>query len=267
MLLKTIRRVVGKIAAAALIGLGIASAAQATTVDDIVKRGTINIGVLTQSPQWSFLDENQNLAGYEIDAANLIGRYLGVKVNFVSLVPANRIPYLISGKIDAVFAIFGITPERAQQIAFSIPYSSNPTSLYAPKAAKIGSWADVANYRISVARGGVQERIADANAPKGTKILRFDSNAEETQAIVTGQADVIITVASVISEINKASPDLQVEPKLTLSIQHNGIGVAKENTDLLRWFNTTINYVKYNGELDAIHRKWFGEPLPQLPSF
>ena len=37
--------------------------------------------------------------------------------------------------------------------------------------------------------------------------------------------------------------------------------------NLHQWVNTFVYYVKNNGELDALHRKWFGTPLPDLPVF
>ena len=43
--------------------------------------------------------------------------------------------------------------------------------------------------------------------------------------------------------------------------------VRKDATDLKQWLNTTISYIKVNGELDAIARKWVGSPLPVLPTF
>lgn len=170
----------------------------------------------------------QELAGYEIDAVNLIANRLGVKVNSVTLVPASRIP-ISSAERWMRSSLISEQIRSAQQIAFTVPDSANPSILYAPKSANIKSWEDLKNYRISVARGGVQERAANKFAPEGTTLLRFDSSAEETQAIVTG--------------------------------------VARENTELLQWLNTTVNCIKHSGKLDAIHRKWFGEPLADLPSF
>lgn len=42
--------------------------------------------------------------------------------------------------------------------------------------------------------------------------------------------------------------------------------VRKGSYELQQWLNNFIYYVKLNGELDAISRKWAG-PLPNLPVF
>ena len=36
---------------------------------------------------------------------------------------ANRIPYLLTDKVDIIIAAMGMTPERAKQIMYSAPYA------------------------------------------------------------------------------------------------------------------------------------------------
>ena len=43
--------------------------------------------------------------------------------------------------------------------------------------------------------------------------------------------------------------------------------VRKDAFELRQWLNTTISYIKLNGELDAIAKKWTGSVLPSLPVF
>ena len=53
--------------------------------------------------------------------ARLVGKYLGVPVEFVPVTGANRIPNLLSGKVDMLICLFGITPERALQVWYLDP--------------------------------------------------------------------------------------------------------------------------------------------------
>ena len=59
--------------------------AQAQTIDEILSRGSINIGVLVDLPPYGLLNDKQQPDGYDIDVAKLMGSYLGVKVNLVPL--------------------------------------------------------------------------------------------------------------------------------------------------------------------------------------
>ena len=43
-------------------------------------------------------------------------------MNFVSTEAANRIEYLQTGKVDVILANFTVTPERAEEVDFAVPY-------------------------------------------------------------------------------------------------------------------------------------------------
>ena len=122
-------------AIALLLGIAVAGPqhrAAAQTVDDIIKKGKVIIGVNTTTPIFGLMGKDGQPEGYDPDVARLVGKYMGVPVEFVSVTGANRIPYLLSGQVDMVIALFGITPERALQISFSIPYASEAATLVAP---------------------------------------------------------------------------------------------------------------------------------------
>src|SRR5436190_19625385 len=107
---------------ALLLGLAPLVSAGAQTVDEIIKRGKVIIGVNTTTPIFGLLGKDGQPEGYDPDVARLVGKYLGVPVEFVSVTGANRIPNLLSGKVDMLICLFGITPEPALQGWYSIPY-------------------------------------------------------------------------------------------------------------------------------------------------
>ena len=122
-------------------------------MDEILSRGTINIGVLVDLPPYGLLNDKQEPDGYDIEVAKLIGSYIGVKVNLVPLTSPNRIPFLLTNKVDLIVATFGITPERAKQVMFSIPYAAIENVVFAAKDKKITSLEDLKGLRVGVPRG------------------------------------------------------------------------------------------------------------------
>ena len=50
------------------------------------------------------------------------------KVEFVPVTGANRIPQLMSGRVDVLICLFGITAERALQVWYSMPYAYEAAS-------------------------------------------------------------------------------------------------------------------------------------------
>ncbi len=238
----------------------------AQSVDDIMKKGKLTVGMLVDLPPFGLMTDGKP-DGYDADVAKLMAKYLGVDLEIVPVTGPNRIPYLLTGKVDMLTATFGITPERAKQVQFSIPYSAIEIQLLGPTATKIASFADIANLKVAVARASSQDTAVTAQAPKSTTILRFDDDASAGQAYLSGQADLIGSNNVTALQLAATNPSKGIEKKLALRSQYQGITLRRGSDDLRQWVNTFLFFIKNNGELDAINRKWFNEPLPVLPVF
>ena len=69
------------------------------------------------------------------------------------------------------------------------------------------------------------------------------------------------------NEIMKARGAGKFDAKFAFSVQPNSMAVRRDAFELRQYLNTTISYVKLNGELDAIAQKWTGKALPALQAF
>ena len=252
------------LAAGALLGT---PRARAQTVDEIVSRGTINIGVLIDLPPYGLLNDKQEPDGYDIEVARLLGKYMGVKVNLVQVTASNRLPFLVTNKVDLIVATFGITPERAKQVMFSIPYSAIENTVYGPKGKEITKIEDLKGLRVGVPRGTVQDNILTNALGAGARMMRFDDTPSTYQALLTGQVDAMAETGLTFDGVMKQNPGADIAKKFVLLRQPNGVTMRANQFNLHRWVNTFIYFVKNDGELDALHRKWFGTPFPDLPVF
>ena len=107
-LLRALRTAALALAACAVLAAG-AVQARAQTVDDILKRGKVRIGVLIGAPPYGSIDAEGKPVGYDADVANLVAKYLGVPIEMVPLTPPARIPALESGKADFLIATLAPT--------------------------------------------------------------------------------------------------------------------------------------------------------------
>lgn len=255
--------------AAIVLGLAILHApASAQSVDDIIKRGKVIIGINTTTPIFGLMGKDGQPEGYDPDVARLVGKYLGVPVEFVSVTGANRIPYLLTNRVDMVIALFGITPERALQVWFSMPYATEAATLVAPASRAVKAIDDLKGLRVGVPRGAMQDLILSPVASaKSINLLRFDDEATALQAMISGQIDLVGTGLLVNRTLNRNDPGKDYQVKIVLRELHFGIGVRRGQTELLQWLNTMIYAIKNNGELDAISRKWRELPVGDLPVF
>ena len=257
--------VAGALMAAATVGaVALAVPAAAQTVDEIKSKGKLTIGMLVDFPPFGITTADGKPDGYDADVAKLLGKHMGVPVEIVPVTGPNRIPYLLTNKVDLLVASLGITPARAEQVQFSEPYAAIEIGLVAPANTKIKDAAELSGKRVGVARASTQDNALTAVAPKDARIMRFDDDASAVQAMLSGQVDALGLSNVVTKEIKKLAPQANYEMKFLLNRQVQGIAMRKGQDALLKWVNEFIETTKANGELNEIHKKWLGTDLPPL---
>jgi polar amino acid transport system substrate-binding protein len=252
---------------AALAGTWIAlgGPAAADAIDAILEAGIVRIAVPQDLPPFGSLSTEGALEGYDVDVAKLLARDLGVQGELVPVRSGDRIPALLTHKADLVVANLGLNPERARAIAFSQPYAPFFSGVFGKTGMAVASPADLAGKRIAVTRGTLEDQELTAVAPQGTEIRRFDDNDATLRAFTSGEVDLVATGNVVIATLARLQPDNAVETKFILRESPASIGIRRDTPELRHWVDVFILHKKLTGELDALARKWFGEPLPPLP--
>ncbi|HEU0203084.1 MAG TPA: transporter substrate-binding domain-containing protein, partial [Burkholderiaceae bacterium] len=157
------------------------------------------------------------------------------------------------------------SPDRAKAIAFSSAYAPFFSGVFGDPKVAVKSATDLAGKTVGVTRGTIEETELTKLAPDAV-IRRFDSNEATLGALVAGDVSLIATGNVVAAAAAKAHPG-RIERKFLIKDSPAHIGVRRGEYDLLAWVNAFIYYHKKpGGELDQLARKWFGEPLPELPS-
>ena len=111
--------------AAPLIREARAQSTSGSRLQTVLDRGHVIVGTGSTNPPWHFEDETGKLVGMDIDLAKLLAKGLfedPEKVEFVLGAAEARIPNLVTDKVDVIFQFMTITPGRAQQAEFTIPY-------------------------------------------------------------------------------------------------------------------------------------------------
>ena len=262
------RRTVAKaIAAAGIVAIlaGQMSLAAAQSLADLKKKGELTVGMLVDFPPYGTLNSSNQPDGYDADVARLLAKDLGVKLKLVPVTGPNRIPFLLTNKVDLLVASLAITPERAKQVKFSKPYAAASIVLYGRKDAKIKGAAELKGMRVGVARASTQDIALTAAAPEGTEIRRFDDDASAMQALMSGQVDAIGCSTTVAAQIAKRAPANTYEEKFLLRQQFMAVALRPDQEEMAKVVNDFVTKNKANGELGKLYRKWLDVDLPALP--
>lgn len=151
------RRLAALAAAACLAALVPASAQD--SLAKIREKGTLVVGVKNDYKPWGFLDPSGQIVGLEIDLAKAVAEKIGVKVELLPVIAANRMEFLRQGRIDMVVATMGDTAERRKVVGMVEPnYYAGATSMMAPRSAKLTKWEDIRGRKICGVQGAYYNR-------------------------------------------------------------------------------------------------------------
>jgi polar amino acid transport system substrate-binding protein len=254
---------------AALVGLGLAlfgsADARADKLQDILSKGVVRIGVPLDAPPFGSQDAERKPVGFDIEMAEMVAKGLGVKLEMQQITGANRIPFLLTDKVDIVISVMGLTPERAKQILFTAPYANTFLAVYGAKSANVTAVEQLGSARVAAARGTTQELALSASNPKAN-IMRTEDDATAAAAYISGQAELIATNSIVAQALAKQNPNKEFDRKFTIRRSPAHMGVQMDQHNLVRWLDGFIFFNTMNGELDRLHRKYLDMPMDPLPS-
>ena len=210
------------------------------TLEEIQESGTINIGVFSDKSPFGYVDENGTYQGYDVYFANRIGEDLGVKINYISTEAANRIEYLQTGKVDIILANFTVTPERAQEVDFALPYMNVALGVVSPENAVITSLDQIgAEDEVIVISGTTAETYLEKNNP-GIKLQKYDAYAEAKTAFENGNGVAWANDNTEVIAFAIENPGYVVGIPSLGSADTIAPAVAKGNATLLNWLNDEI---------------------------
>lgn len=235
--------------------------AKAATPEDIKKKGEVTFGIITDQPPFSYIDGNGQNKGYDIDLTRLIAEDLGVKPRYVTITSANRIPQLVTNRIDILAMAFGIFPDRAEVVDYIAPYATITASVYGPKEKNIEKPEDLIGYTIAVERGSSVDTDISNLAPKGANILRYEDAASSVQAFLTGQADLLGSYNHLFKAVDASAPG-KYEAKIEVVVSPLSYAVSKQSPELKAKVRDLMIRLRDDGTLDKLHQAHFGTEFP-----
>ena len=210
------------------------------TLDEIKEDGTINIGVFSDKNPFGYVDENGEYQGYDVYFANRLGEDLGVDVNFVSTEAANRIEYLQTGKVDVILANFTVTPERAEEVDFALPYMNLALGVVSPDSNVIETLDDWnPDDQMIVISGTTAETYLVENYPD-IPLQKYDSYATAKNALENGNGVAWANDNTEVIAFAKQNEGYTVGIPSLGSADTIAPAVTKGNDTLLDWINDEI---------------------------
>ena len=220
--------------------------------DEIKESGSIKIGVFSDKNPFGYIDETGEYKGYDVTFANRLAEDLGVKAEYVSTEPANRVEYLKSGKVDLILANFTVTEERKEAVDFALPYMKVSLGIVSPDSALITEPEQLNGKKLIVAKGTTAETYFTENYPE-VELLKFDQYTETFNALIDGRGDALSTDNTEVLAWALQNDGFTVGVDTLGEIDTIAPAVAKGNVELLNWINEEI---KKLGEEQFFHKDY-----------
>jgi polar amino acid transport system substrate-binding protein len=240
-----------------------------STLDTVLKRGKVIVGVTSESPPFGFISDQGELVGFDIDIAKLIANKLFGEdghIEFLKQGFAARWANANSGKIDFGIQITTVHSQRPTKVAFTRSYVDSGIVLVSKKGSGINKIADANKSNFTVANLTVpaQEDRAKRLFPKA-KLIVFDSTSAQFNAVRTGRANAAQLDEPIARWYASQHDDVLVTEDWITPPTNNA--VFTKLGDFTWWLvlDTYVNELR-NGSLypeyAEIYQKWFGKRPP-----
>jgi polar amino acid transport system substrate-binding protein len=162
---------------------------------------------------------------------------------------------LNSDQCDMVSSAMTITEEREANLDFTDGYYDSEQSLMVPVDSDIASIDDLAGAKVGVQQGTTGKTYTEENAPEGTEIISFPSDAEMFSAIQAGQVDALLQDLPVNVEHAKDG-EYEIVDQFSTGEEY-GFAVKEGNTALRDAISEQLGELRDNGTYDELYNKYF----------
>ncbi|OZI42485.1 amino acid ABC transporter substrate-binding protein [Bordetella genomosp. 5] len=224
----------------------------------------IVVGLDDNFPPMGFRDEKNQLVGFDIDMAREAGKRMGLDMEFKPIDWNAKEAELNGKRVDMLWNGLTITEERKKNIGFTAPYMENHQIILVANASPIKTKADLSGRVVGAQDGSsaVDAIKKDAPVAGSLKELKlFGDNVTALMDLSVGRLDAVV-VDEVVGRYlaAKRAGEYRVLDE-NFGTEDYGVGLRKEDTELLKKLDDTLVAMKKDGTSAKIATQWFGADI------
>ena len=232
-----------------------------STMDTIVKRGKIVVGVKYDVPLFGLLDPvSRKVDGLDVAFGKAIAAELGLQENqveFIEAISANRIPYLQEDKADLIISTMTINADRKTQVEFARPYYLAGQSILVKKSdTSIKTVDDLNGKRVCSAQGSTSETNVKAKAPS-VQLLSLQTYSACVSSMKDGRVDAVTTDDIILAGFANTDKDLKLVGGV-FTTEAYGIAMKKGKTDMQKFVDDLLTKMLADGRWEKLYNQYLG---------
>lgn len=173
-----------------------------TSLTDLQERGTLIVGLDASFPPMGYMDENNEIVGFDIDLAKEVTKRMGVEIELKPIEWDAKEMELTSGNIDCIWNGMTITDERVENMFIAKPYLANAQIVIVAADSGIATLADMADKVVGLQKESSAKEALDANtevAASVKEVKEYDNNLNVYLDLQAGRIDCFV-VDKVVGE-------------------------------------------------------------------
>ena len=204
-------------------------------------------GIDANYPPFSFVGEDGNPTGFDIEAMNWIAAKMGFEVKHQPMDWDGIIPALLAGKIDMVCSGMSISPERAAQVAFSDPYYTISKLIVVKDDSDMSAEQALnGKIRLGVQRGTNEHAYLEQMQQDGKlpfTLRPYDSPPMAIADLLNGRIDAAALDSAPVN--NAIAMGRKIKSVGTFAPDDNfGVAIRKDDAELLKTVNEGYRQLK-----------------------
>ncbi len=230
----------------------------------IKAQGYLKVGGTDSGPLFSIKDlDSGELTGFDAGLSQMLAHYITGKSDVKALTKLTitsvdtRETLLQNNSVDAVFATYSITPERAQKVAFAGPYYQSGDAIMVKKDNDTIKTADDLNGKTVATESNSTAALAVKKVAPKAKVLLFKEDAQCVAAVQQGRADAYVLDQGILIGDAQTNPAVKVVGGDPFTVDPYGIGLNKK-TDAKAFVNGFLSKIYASGDWAKLWKATIG---------
>ena len=238
--------------------------APSNAVEALKARGTFVLGLDASFPPLGYMDDDNEVVGYDIDLAKEVAKRMGVSFKAQPIDWDAKEMELSTGKIDCIWNGFTITDERKEALSFTPAYLNNAQVLIVRKDSGITKLSDMKGKTVGLQSGSSAQEAVEGNkafADSLKNTVYFKENVTALNDLEIGGVDGVVmdSVVGAYSIAETGKPFVIISE--VLSNEEYGIGFRKNEGELRDEVWKILKEMTADGTVASISNKWFGSDI------
>ena len=246
--------------------------AKKSTLEQIIKRGELLVGLEAGYQPFEMQDEKGNIVGFDVDMAYEMGKAIfgeggEKKVKLINTAWEGIIPALMTGKFDIIMSGMTILQSRNLKVNFCEPYYYIGQCLLINKknADKYKSYKDLNKKGVIVtSKLGVTGAFTAEKMMPNADLRLFKTEGEGALQVANGVADAFIYDEPQVRVFAAKYKDTTTGLFDPITYEPLAWAINKGDPDFMNWLNNFLRQVRGDGRWDQFKQKWFVDYLEKL---